>query len=782
MKKRFLGLFLVFALLFACVPGMAAQAAGADLSANVKASEFRFLTDGTATAVLTPGKTVTAECKLERTATGTNAQNYCFLLQVIDNGKLIDLKKTTGSISVADGKKTISVTSAELGADTSKYEVIALLVSDMETMTPLAMPANFKNSTCEIASITVAGNKLPLEAGKTDYSMNLSVMEDDLPPAIEVVPYDLSTSITVNNISGTSGTATVTAVSHDGTATAQYNIALNITALTPASLKSVTVDGTPLANFDPSTLTYRIHPTTDAVPVIAFETALASTTAAVTAATELPGTTVVKTHAADGSEQTYKFQFTKTVEVTAFKAAEHHRDTMMGIGDATSDFVYNPTDYDVNNRILNMKDWKNSNSKAYFAFRPNLPIDAVVEKAEMTLMLQGIDKENKYNGTLTYDVFENTDTSWTDKAQGQYTEMAAPAYASTAAGTTLSIPAYTKPSLGTFAPAVTTIKPDVIEGKQIVSFTGIINQGSPWNVYAMLSMQSGELPKLKITYYREDSAAKGQVAAVFVGGKRLAEFDPDTYEYVIKTDVGATEVPEIIYTLANGTTATYTPAVELPGTATIATSGGYTYRFKMAKTEQISASMIGNSRYSKAEMLVEEAGKCDDVQFLNYGTIGRMLLTNWDGTYTGATSYAYFYFNTTVPENCTVTDASVSLVAGGLNLSGDGDESVHLDLFENTDSDWVTDASKYAIAYSVPTISENKINKNDVDIPADATNSNKLIYRNYTYQIQPISISGKTGYSICALARETNAEYKKFSEISVRQGEEPKLTITYYKD
>ena len=1036
MKKRFLGLFLVFAMLFACVPGMAARAAGTDLSANVKVTDFRFLVDGTETTVLTPGKTVTAECKLERTAVGTGAQNYCFILQVIDNGKLIDLKKLTGSISAADGKKTISVASAALGQDTAKYEVVALLVSDMTTMAPLAMPANFKNSTCDIASITVAGNKVPLEAGKTDYSMDLNIMESEMPPAIEVIPYDLSTDITVNNISGDSGTATVTAVSHDGKSTVQYNIALNITTLKPASLKSVTVDGTPLAGFAPNILEYRINPSSEAVPVIAFEKALASTETTVIAATELPGTTVVKTKAADGSELTYKFQFTKTVEVTPFKAGETYAGKMGISSSATmNDFKFNNGVYwNLNGEILAVKG--GSESKPYIAFQPNLPAGSIVNRAEIDLTLKGLDGKNANQGKLHFDLYENTDTAWTANTDGQYT-LAEPAYGSSTVNDELIIPVG-----DTFNTYTYNIDPSTVQGKDIVSFTGTIREGSAWDTLFLLRTRTADMPKLRITYYkdyvepeklasvtfdgknysafdsnkleykipstdgqttcpviaatagasstkitikqasgfpgkatvtteaadgksltytfiflktvevtpaaaavsletggkallrvasdnignymfssgrinrsgrifvgntyfkdkahiafqpnlpadavvdsaeldlavsavgsikhiniyentdtawmntageseaaapafgsavlnnettfdanytkqtyqiepifqgrdlvsltvfakeatdswsdyavvelrdvvptlrinyyREDStAAEGQVTAVSVGGKRLEEFDPAKYDYIIKTDAGTTEVPEITYTLADNTTATYTPAAELPGTAKIVTSGGLTYQFKLAKTEKIAASAVGNKRYGQNDpFMTPAAADWSKTTFYNYGTQGRMLMVNWNGSYTDATSYAYFYFDTAVPADCKVMDAAVSLTAGGFIKSGTGAESVHLDLFENTDTAWVTDNTPYGTANVVPAISENKINTDSPDIPG----TDPETFNRYTYQITPESISGKTGYGICALGRELHDGFKIYSEISVRTGEEPVLTITYYKD
>lgn len=78
----------------------------------------------------------------------------------------------------------------------------------------------------------------------------------------------------------------------------------------------------------------------------------------------------------------------------------------------------------------------------------------------------------------------------------------------------------------------------------------------------------------------------------------------------------------------------------------------------------------------------------------------------------------------------------------------------------------------------VPAISENKINTDSPDIPG----TDPETFNRYTYQITPESISGKTGYGICALGRELHDGFKIYSEISVRTGEEPVLTITYYKD
>ena len=769
MKKRFLGLFLVFAMLFACVPGMAARAAGTDLSANVKVTDFRFLVDGTETTVLTPGKTVTAECKLERTAVGTGAQNYCFILQVIDNGKLIDLKKITGSISAADGKKTISVASAALGQDTAKYEVVALLVSDMTTMAPLAMPANFKNSTCDIASITVAGNKVPLEAGKTDYSMDLNIMESEMPPAIEVIPYDLSTDITVNNISGDSGTATVTAVSHDGKATVQYNIALNITTLKPASLKSVTVDGTPLEGFDPNTLEYRINGKTT-VPVIAFEKALETTQTTVIAATELPGTTVVKTKAADGSELTYKFQFTKTVEVSPYKAAEAYG-SKMGISavDTMASFLFNNGTYwNLSGEILSVKG--GSESKAYIAFQPNLPAGAIVESAKIDLTLKGVDGKGANAGKLHFDLYENTDTTWTANADGQYT-LAAPAYGSSTVNDELIIPVG-----DTFNTYTYNIDPSTVQGKDVASFTGIIREGSAWDTLFLLRTRTADMPKLKITYYK-DYVEPEKLASVTFDGKPYPAFNPNTYEYKIPSTDGQTTSPVIAATAGSSTTeVTVTQASGFPGKATVTTKAAdgtsLTYTFLFLKTIEITPANIAQGKYPSTLQKMDPA-QFDTFQSYNYGGTGEMLTISWSD-YTSGTSYSYMGFQPNLPLDALVDSAELDLYVNTYNSMDSN--PLHLDLFENTDISWMSLTAGETTGTSLPAISTAKLNTNDIDMNPSSG------YVKQTYPLNTNVVAGKQTLGIGARTRELSNSYGKYNAIAMKSGYTPVLRVNYYKE
>ncbi|MBU5449514.1 hypothetical protein [Acetivibrio sp. MSJd-27] len=948
----------------------------------------------------------------------------------------------------------------------------------MTTMAPLAMPANFKNSTCDIASITVAGNKVPLEAGKTDYSMDLNIMESEMSPAIEVIPYDLSTDITVNNISGDSGTATVTAVSHDGKATVQYNIALNITTLKPASLKSVTVDGTPLEGFDPNTLEYRINGKTT-VPVIAFEKALETTQTTVIAATELPGTTVVKTKAADGSELTYKFQFTKTVEVPVSSVARSLDFNGYKVLQLASEPAAFPNFQQVNANRPNGPENQDytygttgqmmliKKTYGYFGFKTNLPAGVKIEKGEVTFTLLAEDRaDNSLSGAQKYgnlhlDVYENTDIAWTEQPTGEYRDgIIKPAYTSSVINNEVDIPAqmakqtyeqtityqvdpaglqgksviglaaeirepstsynsfitiplnnteklpklkltyykdYVEPeklafvtfdgkAYGSFDPdtleykipsadgqtaspviaatagasstkvtvkqasgfpgkaTVTTeaadgkiltytflfmktvevtpvaaaasfttgqrehlgvaqgtdvgtylydkkladgsagrinqpgriflangsfddkahllFRPEIpldavvdsaeldlsvsalgsirhidvyentdtswkgnatgtteeagpsfdsskvlnsdieikadqnyyrytyqldpslgFEGRNEISFTAFTRERGSWSNYAVLELREGLQPTLRINYYKEDSTAEeGQVTAVTVGGKRLEEFNPAQYEYVIKTDAGATEAPEIQYALADNTTATYTPATELPGTATIVTSGGLTYRFKLAKTIAVAPTKIAQKRFDEQEAgMPFQTGNNGDFESytgMNYGFVpGTMLNLSRGSAYDGQTSYSFFYYDTALASDCVVSEASLTAYLRAVN-GKDTATPLHIDILENTDTGWVSNPTAYAVAGSFPAVSADRINVSDNDLPHATELSAK------TYQLKPEKISGRASFGIAVRTREycSSISDQKYTMIGVKSAQLPVLELTYYKD
>ena len=780
MKKRFLGLFLVFAMLFACIPGMAAQAAGEDLSKNVKVSEFHFLTDDAETSVLTPGKTVTAECMLERTEVGAGAQDYCFILQVIDNGELIDLQKTTGSISVADGKKKISVTSAVMGEDTSKYEVVALLVSDPVNLFPLAMPANFKNSTCRIASLTVAGNKVSLEAGKTDYSMDLKVMQSEMPPAIEVVPYDLSTSITVNNISGTSSTATVTAVSHDGTATAQYNIALNITTMKNAALKSIELDGNPLEHFDPNVLEYTVNlpvGSTD-VPAVTYETALASTEVAVTAATELPGDTVLKTKAADGSDLTYKIRFAKTVEMTPESIAQGKwPSTIQKVIPSQFDTFQSYNYGDIGEVLLTYFHNEHKTDEetwAYMGFQTNIPEDAVIESAELDLVVRA--RNNIDSTPMHLELYENTDLSWMDSEAGERTVETLPSISENRLdqGNVDLVP-----SEDNFTKYTYTLQKSALEGKQDFGVCAMVTEpNNDWNKLCRIVMKTGYTPILRISYCKAEEMETGQLKRVTVDGENYVSFDPNVYEYKIPAAAGQTTAPIINAFAPSGTTVSVTQAAELPGKATVTTQAengaSKTYTFIFMKTVAFTPTSVAQGKWPSNLQKIEPS-QFDTFQSYNWGGTGEMLTIYFQSEHRMADeTWAYMGFDTHIPENVVIENAELDLSIGTVNKLDTN--PLHVGLYENTDLSWMSGAAGEQTVTTLPAISDSRLNTENLDLTAPVSD-----YTKYTYKLDKSALVGKQDFGVCAMVTESCNSFEKYVNIAMKSGYTPVLRISYSK-
>ena len=409
---------------------------------------------------------------------------------------------------------------------------------------------------------------------------------------------------------------------------------------------------------------------------------------------------------------------------------------------------------------ISWSDYTSGTSYSYMGFQPNLPLDALVDSAELDLYV------NTYNSMdsnpLHLDLFENTDISWMSLTAGETTGTSLPTI-STAKLNTNDIDM--NPSSG-YVKQTYSLNTNVVAGKQTLGIGARTRElSNSYGKYNQIAMKSGYTPVLRINYYKENAAtAEGQVTAVSVGGKKLAEFDPSTYEYVIKMDLGVTEVPELTYTLGDNTTATYTPAAELPGTATIVTSGGLTYKFHFAKTVEFTPKAAAVSLVTGGKAYLRVDSENIGNYYFSNGRINRSGRIFVGNTY--FKDKAHIAFQPNLPANAMVKSAELDLGVYGLG------SIKHINIYENTDTTWMNQTGEYEAAE--PAYGSTVLND---EIAVDTCGEP---YTKYTYQIDP-GFEGRDIVSFTAFAAETTDSWSDYAILELRDVV-PTLRISYYTE
>ena len=184
-------LSLLLAILF-LMPVLPAVAAGEDISQRVSVSSIRFSAAGSEIFAITPGTAVTAECQVKRTQTGSGEQEIFLILQVLKNGRMVDLKKSAGVALPSGEVVTLRATAAPLGQDTDGCEITAFVAGDLESLLPLCPPARLGSGESRLHAVSLNGKEINLENGVFDYESDTQLME------VETEPFDQGARITVS--------------------------------------------------------------------------------------------------------------------------------------------------------------------------------------------------------------------------------------------------------------------------------------------------------------------------------------------------------------------------------------------------------------------------------------------------------------------------------------------------------------------------------------------------------------------------------------------------------
>lgn len=154
-------------------------------------------------------------------------------------------------------------------------------------------------------------------AATTAYEVKLPAGTTDI-PQISVTTTDAYANAEITQASALPGDATIVVTAEDGSTQETYTVSFTLTS-TDATLSNILVAGIGISGFDASTTdySYEVPFGTIEVPEVTVEKSNEFANIAITAATNLPGTTTIKVTAEDGTtEKTYSVEFTIAAEIS----------------------------------------------------------------------------------------------------------------------------------------------------------------------------------------------------------------------------------------------------------------------------------------------------------------------------------------------------------------------------------------------------------------------------------------------------------------------------------
>ena len=217
----------------------------------------------------------------------------------------------TATVTNANATKVITNATALPGSTT-------VVVTAQDGTTKLTYTINFTvtppSTDATLSDLTVSGTTVTgFSASTVTYDVVLPVGTTVVPTVTATVTNANATKV-ITNATALPGSTTVVVTAQDGTTKLTYTINFTVTPpSTDATLSDLTVSGTTITGFSPSTVTYDVVLTTGTtvVPTVTATVTNANATKAITNATALPGSTTVVVTAQDGATtKTYTINFT----------------------------------------------------------------------------------------------------------------------------------------------------------------------------------------------------------------------------------------------------------------------------------------------------------------------------------------------------------------------------------------------------------------------------------------------------------------------------------------
>lgn len=204
-----------------------------DLSGRVKLTNFCY-TDASGNPVntLTAGEILYATGELRRTNEGEGAQKYVFVTFVYNDNKLVDIIKQEGEVSVTDLLIPTALRNEIILPEVLiNTKVKTLLFEDLVEFAPLASPADFGSDSCEILELYANNTLLLPEISSGIYTYRIPLLKTNYPIVFEAVAKNAASIVNINNLSGYTGTADITVVSHSGLKSDSYTVEVKSTGI-----------------------------------------------------------------------------------------------------------------------------------------------------------------------------------------------------------------------------------------------------------------------------------------------------------------------------------------------------------------------------------------------------------------------------------------------------------------------------------------------------------------------------------------------------------------------
>ena len=202
-------------------------------------------------------------------------------------------------------------------------EIAIQIAGTGESVYPVAIKVNKPASkdNAKLDGITVNGNALAdFHADTLNYIVELPYGTTEI-PMVAATASSKNATVAITQAATVDGTATIVVTAENGTTTRTYTVSFTLPAAqsTDATLKSLSIDGTAIADFRADSLDYThvIAFTATAIPEISAELNDISATMAITQAEAVPGTATIVVTAQAGNTQTY------TVAISRAKAIKH---------------------------------------------------------------------------------------------------------------------------------------------------------------------------------------------------------------------------------------------------------------------------------------------------------------------------------------------------------------------------------------------------------------------------------------------------------------------------
>ena len=392
-------------------------------------------------------------------------------------------------------------------------------------------------------------------------------------PTVTATPNDENASHVVNPAASLPGTTTVVVTAEDGTTEKTYTVNFTIAPNENATLSDLKIDGTTVANFDPSVLVYNIELAygTTTVPTVTATPTDTNASHVVNPAASLPGSTTVVVTAEDGT--------TKKTYTVNFTIAPNDDATLNDLKvDGTTVANFDPAVLIYNVELP----YGTTTVPTVTATPTDANASHVVNPAaslpgSSTVVVTAEDGTTKKTYTINFTIALNNDATLSDLKSD---------------GTTIA----------DFDPAVlvynvnlpfgTTTVPTVTATPNDVNASHVVNPaaGLPGATTVVVTAEDGTTKKTYTVNFVVALNDDATLSDLMVDGTTVANFDPAVLLYNVVLPYGTTIVPTVTATTRDQNAShVVNPATSLPGATTVVvtaedgtTEKTYTVNFTVA--------------------------------------------------------------------------------------------------------------------------------------------------------------------------------------------------------